>query len=160
MSEKKNWCLIQNFLKFTNIFFSVTRQTKRNSCIASTIYLAGQVIVQQMFFSKFSKCQKWVYVLGGRKNYSAHGCSSILKRCISPNEQLTCPFEVSDDKDLMLTLEEYLERSFAEKVILSREDPLKACSMVIFYKTGLEVKRISKPSKFFNLSVLNSSEMW
>ena len=36
---------------------------------------------------------------GGRKNYSAHSCSSIAERSSSVNEELTCPFTTVDIED-------------------------------------------------------------
>jgi len=62
---------------------------------------------------------------------------------------------VSDDKILFEVLEDYIERGLSEKVFQFRKDPQKACSMLLFFKTGIEVKEMSKPSKFFNLSVSN-----
>ena len=66
---------------------------------------------------------------GGRKNYSAHSCASIIGRGSSPREQLVCPFAVYDASDLRKVLkDENIEDGVIENVVKMRNDPQKNCA--------------------------------
>jgi len=71
---------------------------------------------------------------GGRKNYSAHGCSSILSRSSSPREQLVCPFAVDDESDLKTALKNDVDAKDVDSVVKLRNDPRKSCSLMLKLK--------------------------
>ena len=101
---------------------------------------------------------------GGRKNYSAHSCSSILGRGSSPREQLTCPFAESDESELRKILRAELGNSDGVDHILSlKSEPVISCSAFLSLKLeSLERNLFSKPSQYFYLSLENqpASDSW
>jgi DNA primase large subunit len=77
---------------------------------------------------------------GGRKNYSAHACSTIQKRArTAPNEQLVCPFSVMDLHD------DY--------------DATVACKAALCQKLHLDEKAVlfRKPSQWYAWSMQSKS---
>jgi hypothetical protein len=106
---------------------------------------------------------------GGRKNYSAHSCTSILARSASPREQLVCPFAEADETDLRSLIKADLQteadlKSFVltdianeaacERIVSLRLEPQKACAALLDLKCdgSFDGKVIVKPSHSFNFS--------
>lgn len=97
---------------------------------------------------------------GGRKNYSAHSCSSVADRSSSPHEQLVCPFVALDIEDLGHRLESYM--STGTKHVVAKEDILqavtvsqnerKACGKLLQCHVTNEEESITKPSQYFGSS--------
>ena len=96
---------------------------------------------------------------GGRKNYSAHSCSSILGRSSSPREQLTCPFAESDESELRkLLIAELGNLDGVDNILSLKSEPVKSCSAFLSLKLpSSERNSFSKPSQYFNRSLEHQS---
>jgi DNA primase large subunit len=97
---------------------------------------------------------------GGRKNYSAHSCTSILGRGSSPREQLICPFAESDESELKKILRAEFGNTDGFEILSSLKfEPVKTCSAFLALKRGntIEKKMFSKPSQYFYISLENNS---